>query len=99
MLVCLVVYCSGSISGFVNESLSKLGENVGFVYAYTIKPLLSLMPQLDKLNPAKYLVPAEVLHWSTIAEVFTFTVVIKAFLLILIALIVFSYREVAKIQN
>jgi hypothetical protein len=97
MLLCFVVFFTASFSGFVIESFDYLSVNLGLFYSYTIKWIIRLLPQFDKFNPTKFLVPARLLSWSLLAQCAVFMICIKAFLLFVIALVVFSYREIAKI--
>ncbi len=97
ILLCLVVFFTGTISGFIAESFDYLSGNLSNVYSYTIRPVITLLPQFDKFNPAKFLVPARILSWSLLAKAAFSMVCIKAFFLLLLALLIFSYREIAKI--
>ncbi len=97
ILFCLVLFFTASFSGFVIESFDFLSENVTVVYSYTIKWIIRLLPQFDKFNPTKFLVPAQLLSWSLLAKCAVLTVCVKAFLLLVFALVIFSYREIAKI--
>jgi len=97
ILLCLFLFSTASVSGFVIESFGYLSENIGIIYSYTIKWIIQLLPQFDKFNPTKFLVPARLLSWSLLARCAGVMVCIKAFLLLVIALVIFSYREIAKI--
>ncbi len=97
ILLCFVVFFTASFSGFVIESFDYLSVNLGLFYSYTIKWIIRLLPQFDKFNPTKFLVPARLLSWSLLAQCAVFMVCIKAFLLLILALVIFSYREIAKI--
>jgi len=74
-----------------------LGENIGTVYSYSLKWLIQLLPQFDKFNPTKFLVPARLISWSFLAKCAVLMVCIKAFLILILSLIIFSYREIARI--
>jgi len=97
ILLCLFLFSTASASGFVIESFGYLSENIGIIYSYTIKWIIQLLPQFDKFNPTKFLVPARLLSWSLLARCAGVMVCTKAFLLLVAALIIFSYREIAKI--
>ncbi len=97
ILLCLVLFSTACISGFVIESFSFMSENISVIYSYTIKLVIQLLPKFDKFNPTKFLVPARLLSWSLLAECAAVMVCIKAFLLLLLALLIFSYREIARI--
>jgi hypothetical protein len=97
ILLCLVLFSTACVSGFVIESFSFLSENVGFFYTYTIKWMVQLLPQFDKYNPTKFIVPGLLLSWQALGKCAAVMVGIKAFLMLIFALIIFSYREIAKI--
>jgi len=97
ILLCLVVFFTATVSGFCLESFDFLGENLSWFYFYTIRPLILFLPQFDKFNPAKFLVPARLLSWPILAKVAGLMICIKALLLLLLALLIFSFREIAKV--
>ncbi len=97
ILLCLVGFFTASISGFVAESFGFLSAGTGMIYSYTVRPVVMLLPQFDKFNPVDYLVPARILDWSLVAEVFGIMICIKALLLLGLALLIFSRKEIAKI--
>lgn len=97
ILFCFVIFFTASFSGFVIESFGFLSKDIGTVYTYSIKWLIQLLPQFDKYNPTKFLVPARLISWSFLAKCVVFMVCIKAFLVLIFSLIIFSYREIAKI--
>jgi len=97
ILLCLVVFFTAAVSGFVIESFKYISENISGVYAYAIEPIIQLLPQFDKFNPTKFLVSARLLSWPLLAKVAAIMVCIKAVLLLLLGLLIFSYKEIAKI--
>ena len=97
VLLCLAVFFTGTISGFIFESFGALSGNVSWIYLYTVKPIFQLVPQFDKFSPAHFLVPARLLSWSLLAKAAVFMVCIKAVFLFLMAILIFSYREIAKV--
>jgi hypothetical protein len=97
ILFCLAIFFTGTISGFCIESFDYLSKNLSSVYSYTVKPIAQLLPQFDKFSPTKFLVPARLLRWSLLAKVVFSLICIKAVLLWLAALLIFSYKEIAKI--
>ncbi len=97
ILFCLVFFLTANFGGFVIESLDYVGGNLSSVYAYTLKPILRVLPQFDESNPSKFLVPGRLLNWSLVGRTVGYMVCIKALLLLLLGLLIFSYREIAKI--
>lgn len=97
ILFCLVIFFTATVSSFVLESFDLLSKNISSVYSYTLRPVIQLLPQFDKFNPAKFLVPARLLSWSLLATAAGLMVCIKASLLLLIGLLIFSFREIAKV--
>ncbi len=97
ILFCLVIFLTGTINGFIMESFDYMSENISQLYTYTIRPIVQLLPQFDKFSPAKFLVPARLLSWATLAKVGGLMVCVKSLLLLAVALLVFSYKEIAKV--
>jgi hypothetical protein len=97
ILLCLVIFSVATISGFVLESFDLLSANLISVYSYTVRPIIQLLPQFDKANPTKYLISARLLSWLYLTKVLALMVFVKAFLLLLLSLLIFSFREIAKI--
>lgn len=97
VLFCLVVFATGTISGFIFESFSTLGGGTELIYTFTVKPLVRLLPQFDKVNPARFLVPARLLSWNLLGKVAAIMVSIKAVIMILLGILIFNRREIAKI--
>lgn len=97
ILFCFVIFFTASFSGFVIESFSYLSGNINAVYSYSIKLLIQLLPQFDKFNPTEFLVSARLISWSLLAKCALLIVCIKAFLILIFSLVIFSYREIAKI--
>lgn len=97
VLFCLVLFLTASFSGFVIDSFDYLSASMGAVYSYTLKWAIRLLPEFDKFNPTKFMVPARLLSWSLLAQCALFMVCIKAFLVLVLGLVIFSYREIAKI--
>ena len=97
ILLSFVLFFTASFSGFVIESFDYLSANMGLFYTYTLKWMIRLLPQFDRFNPAQYIVPAKLLGWSVLVNCIVVMICIKAFLLFVAAMIIFSFREIAKI--
>lgn len=97
VLFCFVLFFTASFSTFVVESFGYVGENVGAVYNYTLKQVIRLLPHFDRYNPTKSLVPARLLEWSLLGRCLAYMLCIKAFLLLVLALIIFKCREIARV--
>ncbi len=97
ILLCLVIFLTASFSSFCLESFDSLSEGISNIYRYTVRPMILLLPQFDKFNPTKFLVPAQLLSWFLLTKVALSLVCIKAFLLFSLGLLIFSFREIAKI--
>lgn len=96
ILLCLAVFFTANISGFILESFESLSENVSGVYQYTIRPVIYLLPQFDKISPTKFLVPARLLSWSLLGKTAAVIICVKALIPLLAALLIFGRREIAK---
>ncbi len=97
ILLCLAVFAMANMSGFINESFDSLGNNISRVYYYSFKPLIGLLPRFDQPGVSKYLVLARMFSWSQVAKLGTSTLLLKALPLAILSLIIFSYREIAKV--
>jgi len=97
VLFCLVIFATGAISGFIFESFSTLSGRTDIVYTFTVKPLVRLLPQFDKVNPTRFLVPARLLSWNLLAKVAAVMVAIKASIMFLLGVLIFNRKEIAKI--
>jgi hypothetical protein len=97
LLVCLVIFFTATFSGFVLESFDYLSENLTGVYKYTMTPIIQLLPQFDRFNPTRYLVGARLLDWSVLAKAAGLMIMVKAAIAMILALVIFSRREIAKI--
>ncbi len=97
ILLCLAIFSIGTISSFVVTSFDYLSENISFIYSYTAKPVMKLLPEFDTYNPTKFLVQGRLLSWLTLAKAALSIVCFKALLLLVFALLIFKYREIAKV--
>ncbi len=97
ILLCLAVFTMANMSGFISESFEFLGETVNKVYYYSLKPLISLLPQFDQISPSKFLIPGRLLKWSLLGKLGFFTICLKAVPLLLLSMLIFTYREIAKV--
>ena len=98
ILICVVVFFTGTVNGFIVESIGSLGKEVFYIYSFTVRPLLWLLPVFDgEFNPTPYMVSGEFLKWSTLGRIFLVTGFIKSALLILAGMFIFHRREIAKI--
>jgi hypothetical protein len=97
LLLSLSVFFTAYISGFILESFEYVGKSVSAIYDVGFKTLLQLLPQFDKFSTSSFLVPGRLLSWSLLARVALSTVCLKAVLLLILALLIFRYREIAKV--
>ncbi len=97
ILLSLCIFFTATFSGFCLESFDYLGGNLSWIYSYTVRPMILLLPQFDKFNPTKFLVSARLLGWPLLAEAAGLMVCIKALILLILALLIFKFREIAKI--
>ena len=98
ILICIVVFFIGTVNGFIIDSLDTLNTGAGLIYMITVKPILWFLPRFDgQFNPTQFMVTAKVLSWSFLAKVCVLLVFVKALLLYLLGVWIFSNREIAKI--
>jgi len=97
ILVCLAVFFAGLTNAFILDAIDGLASVMGLVYMLTVKPLLWLLPQFDgDYNPGVYIVEGRTLRWTFLAATAGVTLMIKAMLMLMLGMFVFSRREVAK---
>ncbi|MBM4027572.1 MAG: hypothetical protein FJ280_19530 [Planctomycetes bacterium] len=97
ILFCLVIFFTGSTSGFIVDSFGYMSETTNRIYTYTIQGIIQLLPQFDKYSPTTYLVSARLMTWGFLGKVALIMVIVQASLLLAFALIIFSFRELAKV--
>ncbi|MHC4706615.1 MAG: hypothetical protein ACYS8I_05960, partial [Planctomycetota bacterium] len=97
ILLCLVIFLTATVSGFVIDSFYYVSEGISGVYSYAVKPIVQLLPQFDKFNPTKYLVAGRLLSWWFLAKALGLLICIKGALLMLLGVLIFGYKEIAKI--
>ena len=97
ILLCLVLFFTAHISGFVIDSFGYMSQSLSGFYSYIIRPVIELFPRFDLFNPTKFLVPARLLSWSLLARAAAIMLGVKALLLFVLSLVIFSYREIARI--
>jgi len=67
------------------------------MYGLTIRPLLSLLPQFDTLNPSTFMIRGQLLGWQTVAWAAIVLLLIKAMIVWLLGILIFTYKEIAKV--
>jgi hypothetical protein len=98
ILLCLSVFTMANMSGFIGESYKEMGaQSGGGLYSYCLKPLIMLLPEFDQVSPSKFLVPARLLSWPLLAWLGFTTICLKTLPLAILSLLIFTYREIAKV--
>jgi hypothetical protein len=97
ILLCLLVFCTASVSGFILESFNYLGREIGTIYKFTIGMLIRMIPRFDLYNPSAYLVPARLIGWSLLAKITGLMVCLQSLVVLLFSLLIFKFKEIAKI--
>ncbi|MHC4123092.1 MAG: ABC transporter permease [Planctomycetota bacterium] len=97
ILFCFAIFFAGTISGFTLESFDYLGKDASWLYSYTLRPIVTLLPRLDKFSPAKFLVPARLLSYPLLGKIIAVMVFIKSTLILIFAVLLFHRKELARI--
>jgi hypothetical protein len=97
ILLCLSVFTMANMSGYIGESYHVVGSQPSGVYGYFLKPLSMFLPEFDQVSPSKFLVPARLFSWSSLGWLSFTTVCLKALPLAIMSLLIFTYREIAKV--
>jgi hypothetical protein len=97
LLGCVAIFAIGTINGFVVESIEGFGAGIGVVYQFTVHPLLMLLPRFDgDFSPTPYIINGKAIPWLFLLRAAGQTIGLKALLLMLLGMLVFRSREVAK---
>jgi len=96
VMLCLVVFLTGTVSGFVLDSFGYMGGHLSLIYDYSLKLLVQVLPQFDKINPTGFLVAGRLIPWSLVAWTAVVLIGIKAMILLAIGLWIFRSREIAR---
>jgi len=97
ILLCLSVFTMANMSGYIGESYHVVGAQPSGLYSYLLKPLIMLLPEFDQVSPSKFLIPARLFSWSSLGWLSFTTVCLKALPLAIMSLLIFTYREIAKV--
>lgn len=98
VLVSLVVFFTGSVSGFVLDSFDYVAQSLSGFFRI-ISYVVYLFPRLDGVySPTTYIVSSKMIEWGFVGQIFLLLVIVKAGLLIGLGIWVFHNREIAKIS-
>jgi hypothetical protein len=97
ILFCLAIFTMANMSGFIGESFDFPTSKISWIYEYSLKPLINMLPELDHYNASTYLVPARLLSWKLLGWLGFKTLFLRTLPLIILSLIIFAYREIAKV--
>ncbi len=100
IFVSIVLYFIGTINLFIVDSLKYFGEGVFFfIFNKVVSALIWLLPQFDgDRDPTRFLVNSELITWSFLGRVFLTIVFVKGLLLMIMGIIIFRKREIAKVS-
>jgi hypothetical protein len=97
ILLCLAIFTIANMSGFIGESFEYPTSKISWIYEYSLKPFINMLPELDRYNASGYLVPARLLSWELLGWLGFKTLFLRTLPLIILSLIIFAYREIAKV--
>lgn len=97
MLVGLVVFFTGMMTGFVVDSFDQFGK-LELIFKF-LKAVILMFPRFGgETNPGRFLTEARQISWQMLGMVFLELVAIKAVVVGLLGTYIFSKREIAKIN-
>ncbi len=97
ILVCLVAFLAGTANTFIVDSFDGLGVAMGLIYNFTLRPVLWMLPQFDGIyNPSHYIINGRLIEGTFLAMTVLMTLFVKAAVILLFGMWVFSRREIAK---
>ena len=98
IFACLVVFFTGMVNGFIIEAIDMLGREATLIYDITIKPVLMLLPRFDgDYNPTSQIISAKLIGWRFLFKAIGTTILLKSTLLMILGILVFRKREIAKV--
>jgi len=97
ILVSVTVYFVGLINFFIIDAIESLSQTMTIIYAFLIKPILWFLPHFDQMyQPGWYIVDGKTLEWAFLFTTISITLCVKAMLVLLLGMLIFKRREVAK---
>lgn len=98
VLVLVVIFCMAVVNSFFVDSVDSLAQSAKLVYNFTLLPLVWMLPKFDgNYDPTPYIVSSKLLSNSLLGEIYLNTVLIKSSILMLLGMLIFRARELAKI--
>lgn len=96
LLACFVMLLLSHISGFLLSAI-ELSSISHFIYDYTIAFLVKLIPRFDLNSTSDFLIGGRLITWKLLGNVFVAMVLVKSLIVLLLSLVIFKFREIAKI--
>lgn len=97
ILLCLAVLFVAATGGFTLESFNYLSNEMNTAYKYTVEVLIEMIPRFDEYTPSNYLVPARLISWPLLAKIAAVVVGLQSLAVLLLSLLIFKFKEIAKI--
>lgn len=97
LLLCMTIFFIASVSGFIVEYFDYLGSEARTIYTFIIDPLIRMIPRFDVYNPSSYLVPARLISWPLLGKIIATLIFLQSFIVLLLSLLIFRFREIAKV--
>lgn len=98
IMLCLLIFSVACVNSFIVDSFGYLSKDVSRIYAYTIALAIKGIPRFDQYSPAQFLVPSRAIGWLFFAKATAVLVFIKSGLVLLLSMIIFKFREIARIS-
>ncbi len=96
VLLCVMIFVTATVSGFITESFTYLDQDVGRIYDMTIAWIVNLLPKFDQNNPTPFLVGGRLIAGSLVAKAALIMVVLWGAISLGLGVWIFSAREVAR---
>ena len=99
VFVTVGIFCLAVVNSFFSESVAGLAQAARIAYNLTLMPIVWMLPKFDAAyDPTPYLITSKLLSSSLLGEIYLYTVFIKSSILIFFGIIIFRFRELAKIN-
>ncbi|MBN1345532.1 MAG: ABC transporter permease [Phycisphaerae bacterium] len=106
-LLCSAVLIASALSDFVWESLywvreaPKLQQDPLDYFSWIFKPfihlIINVVPSLGRYSPVDLLADGRVIEWLSVAQAFGMMVLVQAAIFLVLAIIIFTKRELAQV--
>jgi hypothetical protein len=97
ILLCLAVLFMAATGTFALESFDVLSGEINTVYKFFVQTLIEMIPRFDQYSAGSFLAPARLISWPLLAKIAGIVVGLQSFVTLLLSLLIFKFKEIARI--